>query len=286
MLKQMIFYAFLVLAPVAVAFSGQVGQAETQVSQASVTTLVEALKMPETLAVMVEEGKAYGASIEAQMFPGEGGARWERSVTEIYEVSALHDRFVAAFADAIGADTEAMAGATAFFSSDLGQEILKLEIAGREALLDEAVEDAARVDAERMQSERSPKLGLIRDLVEAGNLIEKNVAGALGANLAFLEGMGSVDAPGMAMDEEQLMTEVWSQEEVVRDETQKWLYPYLALAYQPLSESDLEAYVAFGQSDAGKKLNAALFLAYDKVFREVSFQLGQAAAQHLKGRDI
>jgi hypothetical protein len=82
------------------------------------------------------------------------------------------------------------------------------------------------------------------------------------------------------------MIEVWSQEDGVRDETAKWLYSYLALAYQPLSDEDLGAYIAFNQSTTGQRMNAALFFAFDKVFRSVSFDLGRAAALELQGQDI
>ncbi len=137
-----------------------------------------------------------------------------------------------------------------------------------------------------MQAERDPRMGLIRDLAEAGELIEMNVAGALTANLAFFQGMNDVGVPGMVMDEEQMMTEVWGQEASIRDETAKWLYPYLALAYRPLSDEDLKAYVAFAESAEGKRLNAALFASFDKVFRSVSFELGRGAALVLQGNDI
>jgi Uncharacterized protein conserved in bacteria (DUF2059) len=286
MLKVFILSVVCFLMPVGAEWRSGRAMAETAVSGVEVQRLLGSLRMAETFAVMVEEGKAYGASIEEQMFPGQGGARWSARVDAIYDAATLQAIFDKAFAEALAADQETLAAANAFFGSELGQEILQLEIAGRRALLDEAVEEAARVEAERMQSERSPRMALVRDLVDAGDLIEMNVAGALSANLAFLQGMGAVGGEGAVMDQEQLMTEVWAQEESVRDETKKWLYPYLALAYQPLAEADLEAYIEFSRSPAGQRMNAALFLAFDTVFRQVSFELGRAAALHLQGNDI
>ncbi len=286
MLKVLLFVLSILTVPVGVGLTASAASAETAVAETDVRVLLDTLRMRETFAVMIEEGQSYGSSIEEQMFPGQGGYRWSARVAAIYDADALLTAFDLAFAEALAADTEAVATATTFFGTELGQEILKLEIAGRRALLDEAVEDAAQVEAERMQSERSPRLGLVRDLVEAGDLIEMNVAGALSANLAFLQGMAAVSGQGVTVDQEQLMIEVWGQEESVRDETKKWLYPYLLLAYQPLSDSDLEAYIAFSESDAGQKMNAALFFAFDKVFRQVSFELGRAAALQLEGSDI
>jgi hypothetical protein len=286
MLKAVLLSVLLLLTPFGPMFPATGAWAETPATEAEMQKLLANLRMQETIAVMIEEGKSYGASVEEQMFPGQGGARWSDRVAGIYDAGTLQTTFDAAFAEALDGDPESVSAATTFFGSALGQEILRLEIAGRRALLDEAVEEAARVDAERMQAERSPKLALIRDLVEAGDLIEMNVAGALSANLAFLEGMAAAGGPGTEMDQEQLMTEVWGQEDSVRDETSKWLYPYLAMAYQPLSDDELETYIAFSKSEAGKRVNAALFSAFDQVFRQVSFELGRAAALQMQGSDI
>lgn len=275
-----------ILAPMQLPAGAALAQAEAGPADPAVLALSETLLMSATFAVMVEEGLDYGASIEEQMFPGQGGARWAAMVATIYDPTRLRATFDAAFQQALAGDAATIAAAQEFFGSDLGQRILTAEIAARRAILDEATEEAARVEAERMQAARDPRLRLIRDLAEAGDLIEMNVAGALTANLAFFQGMNDIGVPGMAMDREQLMTEVWSQEDSIRDETGKWLYPFLALAYRPLSDDDLQAYVAFSESPAGKRLNAALFSAFDQVFSAVSFQLGRGAAQVLQGDDI
>lgn len=251
-----------------------------------VADLLVTLQMSDTFGVMVEEGLQYGASIEEQMFPGQGGPRWKAMVAQIYDQPTLEAAFNTAFAEALANDPATIAAASEFFGSDRGRNLLTLEIEARRALLDEAVEEAALVEAERMQAERDPRIGLIRDLIEASDLVEANVAGALTANLAFFQGMASVGAPGMAMDDEQMMTEVWSQESSIRDETSKWLYPFLTLAYGPVSDADLKTYTAFMGSPEGKRMNAALFSAFDAVFRKVSFDLGHGAALVMQGNDI
>jgi hypothetical protein len=254
--------------------------------EAGILALTETLRMGETFAVMVEEGQAYGASIEEQMFPGQGGPRWSAMVATIYDAPKLRQEFEAGLQDALRDDPATVAAAQAFFASDLGQRVLGLEIEARSALLDEAAEEAARVEAERMQVDRDPRFGLIRDMAEAGDLIEMNVAGALTANLAFFQGMSDVGIPGMVMDEEQMMTDVWGQEDSIRDETAKWLYPYLALAYKPLTDEELKTYIDFMGSAEGKRMNAALFVAFDRVFGKVSFELGRGAALVMQGNDI
>ncbi len=253
---------------------------------ADILRLADTLRMDDTFAVMVEEGQAYGTSIEEQMFPGQGGPRWSAMVATIYDAPKLRQEFEAGLLDALGDDPTTVAAAQAFFDSDLGQRVLQLEIEARRTLLDEAAEEAARVEAERMQVDRDPRFGLIRDMAEAGDLIEMNVAGALTANLAFFQGMNDVGIPGMVMDEEQMMTDVWGQEESIRDETAKWLYPYLALAYRSLTDEELKAYIDFMGSPEGKRMNAALFRAFDRVFGKVSFDLGRGAALVMQGNDI
>ena len=52
---------------------------------------------------------------------------------------------------------------------------------------------------------------------------------------------------------------------------------------RPLTEAELQSYVAFWESPAGQVLNAALFSAFDTVFRDVSLDLGRAAGRALRG---
>ena len=65
-----------------------------------------------------------------------------------------------------------------------------------------------------------------------------------------------------------------------------WLLTFLGLAYQPLSDADLDAYIAFSETPAGQVLNRAQFAAFDALFAEVSHRLGVAAAGHLAGEDL
>ncbi len=277
---------FVPLGPVLAQTAPPPSETSGTVAPERLAALSELLMMPEVFAVMAEEGKAYGTSIEEQMFPGRGGPAWAAKVDVIYTPATLLPVFDATFADALSQDPEAVAAAEAFFGSARGQEILKLEIEARRAILDEAVEEAAQVAAERMKAERDPKLRLVRDLIEAGDLIEMNVAGALSANLAFFEGMAAANVPGMAMDRESMMADVWGQEDSIRAETTGWLVPFLALAYQPLPEADLKAYVEFSGSPEGKRLNAALFAGFDQTSRQISGALGRAAAEAMAGNDI
>ena len=249
--------------------------------------LLTTLRIPEMIAVMQDEGLAYGDELEEQLFPGAGGARWDEAVARVYDEPALLERFQSAFAARLAADPQAMDQIAGFFGTDRGQQILILEIEARRALLDEAVEEAAAVSVDDMRARDDPRLALLERFATANDLIEQNVSGALNANFAFYQGMSDGGAfDGAKMTEADMLAEVWAQEPDIRAETESWLYPFLALAYKPLSDADVEAYLAFSESEAGRAMNAAMFAAFDEVFREISHDLGRAAAEMLSGRDI
>ena len=73
----------------------------------------------------------------------------------------------------------------------------------------------------------------MRTFIETNNLIETNVAGALNTNYAFYMGLMDGQAFGGALTEEQVLSDVWSQEAEIRSNTTEWLYAFLWMAYQP-----------------------------------------------------
>lgn len=262
---------------------GQTTQAPAEVS---VAALSQALQLEALFVALREEGLGYGETLEADMFPGGGGPQWAAAVAAIYDPVTLRGLFEASLQAELGADPDAMTGILAFFTSDLGQRVIGLEIEARRAFLDTATEEAARVAAENRMANRDPKARLLERFIAAGDLVEMNVAGALSGNLAFMTGMSETGVYGDAMPAEDLMSNVWAQEQQIRDDTTSWLYAYLGLAYDPLTEADLQTYIDFMESPEGKRLNAALFIAFNDVFRQVSHDLGRAAGLAMIGTDI
>jgi hypothetical protein len=256
------------------------------VAEASVSQLAEVMQLDALFTVLRDEGLAYGDSLEASSFPGGGGPDWRAAVAGIYDVPRLRAKFDAALNDTLAAEPDLLDEIVGFFGSDLGQRIVGLEIDARRAFLDEAAEEAARVAADDAAAARDPKVGLVRRMIEVSDLVEMNVAGTMSGNLAFMTGMAETGAYGRDMPQDQILSDVWAQEEQVRGDTSTWLYAYLGLAYAPLSEAELESYIKFWESPAGQRLNAALFVAFDQVFREVSQDIGRAAGRAMQGRDI
>jgi hypothetical protein len=248
--------------------------------------LSRTMRFAEIMDVMRQEGLDYGASLEEELFPGRGGAGWQVAVGLIYDTGTMNRRFDAALAEALLGDEATLTAAMAFFGDARGQRILTLEIEARRALLDEATEEAAQAHAEDMAGRDDPRLGLLKRFADANDLIESNVQGALNANLAFYRGLAEAGAMGAEMTEDEMLADVWGQEPDIRTETENWLFPYLALAYGPLEDADLEAYIDFSLSPEGRRLNVALFAAFDAVFGQISHDLGRASGRQMLGQDI
>jgi len=249
-----------------------------------VAALLDAIGMGELLPIMRQEGLDYAEDLAADMFPGRGGARWENQVDRIYDTARMRremEREVAARMSR--AETDAV---LQFFESDLGRRIVGLELSAREALLDPDVEEAAEEAAAELEASGDPRFELLRAFVEANDLVEMNVVGALNSNWAFYQGLDAGGAFDGELTEDQMLADVWEQEEEIRDETRDWVYSYLGLAYRPLSDDDLAAYTALSETPEGRALNTALFAAFDAMFTRISRELGLAAATFMAGEDI
>ena len=277
----------LVLAPAALTANSL--RAETVVvtqTPATAADLSRILQIPGIIAVMRLEGLDYGRSLEDEMFPGRGGDAWDATVALVYDQPTMLRRFQTAFAAELQGDPAAVAAVVGYFDTPLGQRILTLEVEARQALLDKAVEAAAKERADQMAADADPRMAALRDFATANDLIEANVQGALNANLGFYQGMAEAGAFGEDMTEDQMLADVWGQEPDIRKETEDWLFPFLALAYGPLSDADLQSYTDFSRTPAGKKMNTALFAAFDAVFVQISRDLGRAVAHQMTGDDI
>ncbi|MEL6521731.1 MAG: DUF2059 domain-containing protein [Pseudomonadota bacterium] len=253
-------------------------------AQSAVDPLLDALEIDRLIAVMREEGLSYGEDLRRDMFPGSGQNRWTALVGEIYAQERMAGLVVETLQSELGQiNVEPL---VAFFSSDVGQRIINLEIDARRALLDPDIETATREQWAREADENSDRLDALRRFVTVNDLVESNVVGALNASFAFYNGLADGGAPGFNLTDEEMLRDVWQQEAEIRDETEIWVFSYLNLAYQPLSVTDLNAYIAVSETPEGAALNRALFAAFDKLFVGISRDLGFAASQFVAGEDI
>lgn len=256
-------------------------------AQDRAAALEEVLHLPEIFDIMEQEGAAYGAEIADQMFEKGDTASWDREVARIYDSARTFPLFRDRFAEEMAAVPPAQIDAMlAFLGSERGKRIVSLEVSARRAFLDPAVEETSLLRLEEMNEMRSPRLGQIEELIAAADLIEESVSSAMNANLAFYRGMAEGGALDGAMTDEDMLSDVWAQEDQIRTETSRWVMSMLTLAYAPLDDADLDAYRDFSLSPEGRKLNRAMFQAFDTVFSDVSLRLGRAAAGVMAGQDL
>ncbi|WP_323768443.1 DUF2059 domain-containing protein [Marinovum sp.] len=246
--------------------------------------LLDQLGLPQTVAVMRQEGLDYGAELALDMLPGGGGRSWTEVVQRIYDTDRMEATVRDGFATAWAEEDVPLEGVTGFFASDAGQKVIRLEISAREAMTDPGVEEAAR-DAYRVSADESdPRLGLIGDFIEANDLIDANVVGAMNSSYEFYAGL--VDGGAFEMSEEEILAVVWDSEADSRSDTREWLYAYMMLAYRPLEEAALRDYVELASSPQGRALNRALFAGFDRMYGEISYALGLALARQMTAQEL
>ena len=254
---------------------------------APVDDLIDALRLGDVLEAMRAEGIDYGESLEQDLFPDRGGTRWAELVDRVYATDAMRARLMPALERELG---ELSAGdvtaARDFFRAPLGQRIVALENSARLAQLDEDVKAASQQEAEDLKAGDPARYALLQRFVAANDLVEANVVGALNANAAFYFGLNAAGAFPQPLTEEEILSDVAAQADGIREETADWIDAYLALAYRPLSDADLERYLAFSESPAGRALNRAMFEAYDSMFTGLSRDLGRGAARFIAGQEL
>ena len=265
-------------------------KAEQGAQAERVAVLIQLMGLDQIIAIMREEGLAYGQELEAEMLSGGGGAAWDMLVDRIYDVDKMTamvaERFTMSFGQADPAPL------IAFFEGETGARIVELEIAARRAFMQQDVEEAAREAFRRVEGDlaaRSPRridphLSAIESYVEANDLIGFNVMGALNANMLFYRGL--IEGGALEMSESDILADIWAQEEDTRAETREWVYAFLMLAYEPLAPDQISAYADLSKTASGRAMNRALFEAFDHMYGKVSQALGLAVAGQMLGEEL
>ena len=245
--------------------------------------VLDALRLPEMLQVMREEGVSHGADLSLDMTGRPGNAQWLAVLDRIYDTDKMDTVMRDAFAEAFGdTPTDPL---LAFFTSDLGKEIVALELDARRAMVDPDFEEQTR-EAYRLRAarEEDARREQVADFIATGDLIEANVAGALNASFQFYRGL--IDGGAFTMSESDVLRDVWSQEEETRTDTREWLFAYLLLSYEALDDAEFQAYHDLSASDEGRALNRALFAGFNLMYDELSYALGLAVARQMAGEDL
>lgn len=264
----------------ALAFATPVWAQATRATDA----LLDQLGLPETVAVMRREGIDYGAELAEEMLAGGPGRSWSEVVERIYDTERMEATVRQGFASAWQEEDVPLDKVTRFFASEAGQEVIRLEISAREAMTDPDVEEAARAAFRDSEASRDPRLRLIDDFIEANDLIDANVVGAMNSSYEFYAGL--VDGGAFEMSEEEILGVVWDSEADSRSDTREWLHAYMMLAYRPLGDAALRDYVELASSPQGRALNRALFAGFDQMYAEISYALGLALARQMTAQEL
>jgi hypothetical protein len=274
------------LSPVPVAAQGSAPAAEgAGMAEVQARRVAEALLLPGIIDVLSREGIAQGEDMAGQLFgPGPVPADWTALVARVHDPAAMEQALVSSLARELeGRDAAAMA---TFFETEPGRSLVALELAAREAMLDEDVEMAAKEAAAVAMAAGEPRLDLLRRYIDAADVIDSNVASAMNANHAYLMALLDGGALGDGMTADDVTGDIWSQEAQIRADTTEWVHAFLLTAYGPASDADIEALIAFTESAPGRELTRALNAAFDRLYMDISRALGLAAARYMTTRQI
>ena len=251
-------------------------------SDAELDALHDALRTNDMIRILSDEGIADSLALQDDMFPGQGGAVWPKMVAKIYASEVMVLRFRQAF-DREMRETE-VDGLLGFYQSEIGQAVTQAEVDSRQAITSDAVEQTARAAYAALLENDPDRAALLDEFVVLNDLVERNVAGAMTANLAFFRGLAEGGA--FELGETEMLTMVWEQEAEIRADTESWVGAYLTLTYDGLSDDDFRTYTEVSATTAGRALNRALFAGFYEAFQSISFDLGRAASRFMVSEEL
>ena len=115
-------------------------------------------------------------------------------------------------------------------------------------------------------------------------LVEQNLKGAFASQYGFLTELSK--ATDINLSQDQILSLLSGSEEDLRKEVTDWLMGYSYMAYQPLSDDDLQLYLDFLATTSGKALNGALFNVFNALSVKTSSALGELIALLREARDL
>lgn len=258
--------------------------AETQTLQAR---LWQVLQLGDLMPVIRNEALAEAVKMQDSLFQRGGDNRWEQIVAHIHETGRLEQLLRDGLQEAVADEQAALIEeALAFYETALGQRLIGLEVSAREVILDTQAEADAKANYAHAAAMDLPRIAQIGQLIDKADLIGPNVAGGMNAALAFSRGFNEGGGYPMPMSEAQMLSDAWAHEPLLRARTLGWMEAYLFLAYSPLSDAELDRYIEFASSSAGRALADTLFGGFDKLFEWTSYEMGLAAAGQIQGRRL
>ena len=246
------------------------------------TVLMDVLQIRELSSILHDEGVEFGVTLNRDWLDGQGGPAWSGQVTQIYDPERIAEGIRAGLEPAL--EGELLEDAIAFFASDLGAKVITLENSARRAMGDPDVEAQARAAFTELQGSDNAALVQINRMIDAGDLINRNVTSALNSNYQFLRAL--VDGDVYAMSDTEILDDVLAERDAITEDTTNWLGAFFSMAYSPLSLEELTAYADFTVSPAGRALNNGFFAGFDPLYEDISYALGRAMALNMVAEEL
>lgn len=251
-------------------------------ADARMTVLVDLLELRQAAVILSDEGQAHAEMLNQDMLGGQGGPGWQTQVESIHDAGRMVEMVRRALEETMtSAEVEQ---AIDFYSTELGGRIVGLENAGRAAIAEPEVEQIARAHYGVLAGDHDPRVALIRRLIDAADMVDRNVSTALNSNFQFLRGMR--DGGALEDSDEDLLAEVGAELEAVTEDTSVWMHAYLLLAYHPLRDVEIAQYAQFAETGAGRALNRALFDGFGRAYEDISYGLGRALALNMVAESL
>lgn len=241
-----------------------------------------ALDMETVFEVLQDEGVSAGQDMSSPDNVSPSPA-WTARLERIYDPEKAKRSFLEGMNTI--KDIEASEAALAFFETELGARIVRIEIEAREALNSDEGEAAATANVAEIRKSDPALYLMYKEFIKVNELVESNVAGALNSNLAFYRGMATNESYAEGLTENFMLSTIWEQEPEIREEMENWTINFSSVAYSGLTKSELQSYIDISKTPAGKRLNTVLFAGFDQMFEDQSFELGRATAEFMVGED-
>ncbi len=237
---------------------------------ADVDAMVDALGVPQLIAIFASEGAQSGALIDQGMLNGQGGDVWAETVRRLYDPARMEQEMRASMAREV--DPDVAAQALLFLQSDIGTKAIDLEVQARQAFTNPDVEAAARA-APAAQADA------VTDFLATRDLIDRNTDVAVDARIAFFEGLMEGSGRGEMPDLDGLRAGIAT-------ETEGWLRGYYALTQSAMTADEVAVLTAFWETDVGQAVDDALFVAFGQSYVTLSYGLGQAAGRLMPQNEL
>lgn len=177
-----------------------------------------------------------------------------------------------------------IAPAVRFLESPLGQRYVTLQLSARRAMADPTGKKAALAGFDRAAARGEPRVGQIRRLVAAGDMVAPAVASSMGASLAFMRGLNESGAA--SLPEKDLLALIWSQEPALQAEHQGWVEAFLYLALGPLSDPEVDRLIREADRPASRRLDVIVQTAFDTAMMQIMRDTGRAVGLAPQGQSL